>query len=109
MARLVAPIALRRRITDREHPDRALWRPLGEGGDRVGAGEGDGRDAGQVDQRIGGGADFEQRLDHRLEAQLAYPVGGGGGAGLGAGDPYHPWPRPRRALALRAARHADQP
>jgi hypothetical protein len=75
-----------RRVPDGEDRQRAPGAQPCEGVDAVPAGEGQGRDAVQVDTG-GQRADVEKGGDQRLEAESRQTGGGARGARLGAGDP----------------------
>ncbi len=81
------PRGLRRGVADGEDRKAAIRRQGGEGRDAVGAGEGQGGDAGQVGRGLRDRPDGQKGRDDRLEAEGGQAVGGARGAGLGAGDP----------------------
>ena len=76
-----------RGVADGEDRTAAVRRQGGEGRDAVGAGEGEGGDAGQVGRGLRDRPDGQKGGDEGFEAQGGQPVGGACGAGLGACDP----------------------
>jgi hypothetical protein len=81
------PGGLRRGVADGEDGAAAIRRQGGEGCDAVGAGEGQGRNTGQVGYGLRDRADVQQGRDDGLEAQGGQAVGGPRGTGRGARDP----------------------
>ena len=81
------PRRLRRGVADGEDRKAAVRRQGGEGLDAVGAGEGQGGDAGQVGRGLRDRPDGQKGRDDRLEAEGGQTVGGVRGARFGARDP----------------------
>ena len=81
------PRRLRRRGAHGEHPQRPFAAKVREGAHAVGAGEGERRDAAEIDLDVLQRPHGQERGDNRFMPQRPHALGGGVRARLGAGDP----------------------